>query len=238
MKRNQKTMTRHPTAVVEPIKFLAMISKGKYCHPLCVWQGRNHTRREAMPLLLPQPNNWQQQHNRKFVFHKAHSTSIHVGLLVCCRVCVCVCVYIKISKIKRRDTSSMLIVHSQSCMRCLILVSFSLSLSIHYGPNGWAFCLVRVASSIIHNTTTTTTREKNKNWKFLKKLGAYQKNSEGRWRGGGHWESFFLSSANANADRRVLFNSCPDDETRAALAFVSLSSSSIKSSVSRAGRAR
>lgn len=36
MKRNQKTMTRHPTAVVEPIKFLAMISKGKYCHPLCV----------------------------------------------------------------------------------------------------------------------------------------------------------------------------------------------------------
>lgn len=90
---------------------------------------------------------------------------LHLYMLDCWYVveCVCVCVHIKISKIKRRDTSSMLIVHSQSCMRCLILVSFSLSLSIHYGPNGWAFCLVRVASSIIHNTTTTTTREKNKN---------------------------------------------------------------------------
>lgn len=58
--------------------------------------------------------------------HFLHIDYIHT--LVDCwyvlRVCVCVCISKSRIHKKRRDTSSMLIVHSQSCMRCLILVLF------------------------------------------------------------------------------------------------------------------
>jgi hypothetical protein len=82
--------------------------------------------------------------------------------------------------------------------------------------------LVRVASSIIHNTTTTTTREKNKNWKFLKKLGAYQKNSEGRWRGGGALREFlsFLRQRQRRPQSVIQFLPRWRDESRARVCFV------------------
>ena len=107
-------------------------------------------------------------------------------------------------------------------MRCLILVSFSLFLSIHYGPNSWAFCLVRVASSIIHNTTTQQQEKKKQNWKFLKKLGAYQTNSEGRWRGGGNLREFlsFLRQRQRRPQSVIQFLPRWRDESRARVCFV------------------
>lgn len=128
MKRNQKTMTRHPTAVVEPIKFLAMISKGSTAILYVCDKEETTQDGRLCHCSCHIYNNWQQQHNRKFVFHKAHSTSIHVGLLVCCRVCVCMCTYKNLENKKARHVINadcpQSVMHEMSNPR--LVLSFSL----------------------------------------------------------------------------------------------------------------
>lgn len=93
-----------------------------------LWQKELYARARAASQAT---HNWQPT-SKNCVFEKAIPVCVYMLDLLVCSACVYVTVYeqnlsdrnkIKYRKKKKRwDTSSMLIVHSQPCMRCLILV--------------------------------------------------------------------------------------------------------------------